>query len=410
MPSVVIVGAGAAGLWAAGTALQMGCDVTVVEHMDAPGKKLAITGKGRCNITNHCDETEFLKQVRHNPRFLYSALYALPPREVMRVFEEEMAVPLKVERGRRVFPQSDRAQDVVDALQRRTKGAVFVKGRAKSLLCDDENSVMGVRLEDGRELLAQAVLLATGGVSYPVTGSTGVGHKMAQNVGHGITPLRPSLVSLVEKGNLASKMQGLSLRNVQLRLLEDERMVFCEQGELLFTHFGLSGPLTLSASAYIEDMKKHRYEAEIDLKPALDEGKLEKRLQRDFDEFAARNVANCLDKILPQTMRSVMVMQWGIDADKKAGEITREERARLVSCLKHFRIPVAQRGDLKHAVITAGGVDVKEVNPKTMESKRCKGLYFAGELLDVDAYTGGYNLQIAWSTAEVAAQAIATYT
>ncbi len=406
MPDVVIVGAGAAGLWAAGTALQGGCAVTVVEHMETPAQKLAITGKGRCNVTNACNEDEFLKQVRHNPRFLYSSLYALPPKAVMEQFEEEMNLPLKVERARRVFPLSDKAEHVVQALLKRAEGALFVRGRAEKIMCNELGGVQGVRLSDGRELPAEAVLLATGGVSYPVTGSTGLGHKMAAEAGHNITPLRPSLVSLVEKGKLCAQMQGLSLRNVQLRLLEDERVVFCEQGELLFTHFGLSGPLTLSASAYVEDLQKHRYVAEIDLKPALDMEKLEKRLQRDFDAFSARKTANCLDKLLPQTMRSVVFEKWGVNPEKKAGEVTRQERARLAKCLKQFRISIADRGDLQHAVVTAGGVDVKEVNPKTMQSKRCKGLYFAGEILDVDAYTGGYNLQIAFCTAQAAAQAM----
>ncbi len=407
MPNVVIVGAGAAGLWAAGTAVQQGCNVTVIEHMQEPAQKLLITGKGRCNLTNDCDEDEFLKQVLHNPRFLYSALYALPPRDVMRLFEEEMGLSLKVERGRRVFPESDRAEDVVSVLKKRAEGAQFIKGQAKSLLCENEDTVCGVRLHDGRTISAESVLLATGGVSYPVTGSTGLGHKMAKNVGHTITPLKPSLVSLVERGTLAARMQGLSLRNVQLSLFENERCVFCEQGELLFTHFGLSGPLTLSASAFVENMEKFRYEVEIDLKPALDTEKLEKRVQRDLDEFSARETKNTLDKLLPQTMRAVMLEVWGVSPEKKAGQVTREERARLVHLLKHFRIPISARGDLKHAVITSGGVDVKEVVPKTMKSKLWNGLYFAGEVLDVDAYTGGYNLQIAWCTAQAAAQAMA---
>ncbi len=407
MAKLMIVGAGAAGLWAAGTAVQMGCEVTVVEHKSSPAQKLLITGKGRCNITNACAEDEFLKQVRHNPRFLYSALYALPPEAVMNLFEEEMGLPLKVERARRVFPVSDRAEHVVAALQKRAAGALFIKGQVRQVLRNEHGDVQGVRLQDGTHLQGDAVLLATGGVSYPKTGSTGLGHSMAKELGHKIVALRPSLVSLVERGKLACRMQGLSLRNVRLSLLEDGRVVFGEQGELLFTHFGLSGPLTLSASAFVEDFEKHSYVAEIDLKPALDEETLERRIQRDFNEFSARHAANCLDKLLPQAMRAVVLELWGVEAEKKAGQITRAERARLVQCLKHFCVPLAKRGDLEHAVITAGGVDVREVNPKTMESKLCKGLYFAGEILDIDAYTGGYNLQIAWCTAQAAAKAVA---
>ncbi|MDL2253350.1 NAD(P)/FAD-dependent oxidoreductase [Ruminococcaceae bacterium OttesenSCG-928-I18] len=404
MPHLLVVGAGAAGLFAAGTALKKGHEVTLVEHMDRPGKKLCITGKGRCNLTNDCDETGFFENIRRNPKFLYSAINKFPPRAAMRYFEEELSVPLKVERGHRVFPQSDRAEEVVQALVHSAKDAISVRGQATGLLLEREGSECGgVRLADGRECRADAVLLSTGGLSYPATGSTGLGYEMARQAGHAIVPPVPSLVALREKGTLCKRMQGLSLRNVTLTLFEGETPHFREQGELLFTHFGLSGPLTLSASAYVAEEKKKPYHIEIDLKPALSAEKLDARLQRDFEVFANRNVANCLDKLLPKAMRGVMVELWGVDGDKKTNQLTREERRRLGELIKHFRIEIEGKGDLAHAVVTSGGVDVRQVNPRTMESKLCKNLYFAGEVLDVDGYTGGFNLQIAWATAWAAA-------
>lgn len=405
MARLVIAGGGAAGLFCAGTALSLGHQVTLVEHMDACGKKLAITGKGRCNLTNACDEAEFLKNIRHNPRFLYSAIGAFPPSAAMDWFENRLGIPLKTERGRRVFPHSDDARDVVNALVRDAKDAELVRGRAAALLVENGRAA-GLALEDGRKIPADAVLVATGGLSYPVTGSTGDGYKLAKQAGHTIVPAVPSLVALVEKGDTARRMTGLSLRNVQLRLLQDGKPVFCEQGEMLFSHFGVSGPLVLSASAYVGDLDKHSYEVSIDLKPALSEEKLDARLLRDFEEAAGRTAAHSLDRLLPQSMRPVMLERWGIDPQLRVNQITKAQRQALLALLKDFRLPVAGRGDLRHAVITAGGVDVRGVNPKTMESKLLPGLYFAGEVLDVDGYTGGYNLQIAWATAWAAAQAL----
>ena len=406
MAHIAVVGAGAAGLYAAGHALQQGNTVTIIEHMESPGKKLAITGKGRCNITNECDPEEFLKNVRRNPRFLYSAIYGHTPANVMEVFQHELGVALKTERGRRVFPQSDNAQEVILALLSFAKKAQMVKGQAKGLLLREDGSVQGVRLSDGREIYSDAVLLATGGMSYQVTGSTGIGYTMAKQAGHKIVPPVPSLVSMVERDRIAKRMTGLSLRNVELTLWEGKKAVFHEQGEMLFTHFGLSGPMVLSASAYIGDMKKHEYLVTIDLKPALTIEQLDARILRDFAEMANRNVSSSLDKLLPASMRPVMLDMWEIDTEKKVNQITRPERQRLAELIKKFPIPIADRGDLAHAVITAGGVDVKEVDPKTMQSRLANGLYFAGEILDVDAYTGGYNLQIAWATAYAAAEAI----
>lgn len=405
MADILIIGAGAAGLFAAGTALAAGHGVTVAEHMPAPGKKLLITGKGRCNVTNNCDEQEFLKNVRHNPRFLYSALYALPPSAVMDVFEHTLSVPLKTERGRRVFPQSDDARDVLAALLKYAEGAKMVKGSASALLIENGRCA-GAVLEDGRKIKADAVVVATGGLSYPNTGSTGAGYALAKQAGHTIVPPVPSLVSMVEKGDTAKSMAGLSLRNVSLTLLQNSKPVFSEQGEMLFTHFGLSGPLVLSASAYLGDMAKNSYEASIDLKPALNAEKLDERILRDFAEMQNRQAAHALDKLLPQSMRPVMLQKWGVDPDMQINQITKQQRQTLLGLIKDLRIPIAKRGDLAHAVITAGGVQTKEVNPKTMESKLLPGLYFAGEVLDVDAYTGGYNLHIAWATAYAAANAV----
>ncbi len=403
MAHLLIAGAGAAGLFAAGSALEAGHSVTLVEHMPRPGRKLAISGKGRCNLTNNCGEEEFLRNIRHNPRFLHSAIRALPPAAVMELFEKQLGLPLKTERGRRVFPQSDNAEDVVAALLRRAEGARLLHGRAAELLTENGRAA-GLRLEDGRRLEAGAVLVATGGLSYPATGCTGIGYVLARQAGHGIVALQPSLVALVAQDAAACRrMAGLSLRNVKLSLLCDGESVYAEQGEMLFTHFGLSGPLVLSASAYIGDMTNHRYAVSIDLKPALSPEKLDARLQRDFAEDAARIVAHALDKLLPQSMRRAAMEAWGLPPNMKQSQITRAQRQALAALLKDWRVPIAARGDLEHAVVTSGGVDVKQVDPKTMQSRLLPGLYFAGEVLDLDGYTGGYNLQIAWCTAHAAA-------
>lgn len=406
MSHLIIVGAGAAGLFAAGAALAAGHRVTLVEHAPKPAQKLAITGKGRCNVTNNCEPEEFLKNIRHNPRFLYSAITALPPAAVMDLFENQLGVPLKTERGRRVFPESDRAEDIVEALLRYAHGAEMVRGEGEALLLGAGNAVTGLRLADGRTLTSDAVLVATGGLSYQSTGSTGLGYTLAKQAGHTIVPPLPSLVSLVEKGNTAKKMMGLSLRNVELTLWEGKKAVFKEQGEMLFTHFGISGPLVLSASAYLGNLQKKSYYVTIDVKPGLTAEQLDARIQRDFAEMMNKDALHSLDKLLPNKMRPVMLEMWGVPPEQKVNQITREDRRRLVELVKKFPIEIAGRGSLAHAVITAGGVNVKEVDPKTMQSKLAPGLYFAGEVLDVDGYTGGYNLQIAWATAYVAAVAL----
>ena len=405
MTDVLILGGGAAGLMAAGAACAKGLRVTVVEHHPSGGgQKLLITGKGRCNVTSDSDVREFLPFVRHNGRFLYSSLYAFPPSAAMELFEQ-LGVPLKTERGRRVFPQSDRAADVLAALRDYARDAEFVRGSAEKLLI--ENGVCcGAVTDRGQKLRAKATILATGGISYPATGSDGSGYRLAQQAGHTIVPPQPSLCSLVSPDPDCPRMMGLALRNVGLTLLCDGKPLFAEQGEALFTHFGLSGPLVLSASTYIEDITKHRYICEFDLKPALDEKTLYDRITRDFAAQGGQSVQGAIAKLLPNSMRPVAVQRWGINPATRAAQVTKEQKQALVQLIKHWQVPVTALGDKEHAVITAGGVDVKEVDPKTMQSKLCPGLYFAGEVLDVDARTGGYNLQIAWSTAQAAVRGI----
>ncbi len=402
--NLLIVGAGAAGLMAAGAALESGHAVTLLEHSGLPGKKILVTGKGRCNLTNNCGEETFLQNVRTNPRFLYSALYAFPPARAMELFER-LGVPLKTERGRRVFPVSDRAEDVRAALLRYAAGARFEAGSARELLMESSRCA-GVRTKEGRTFLADAVLVATGGVSYPGTGSTGDGYKLAKQAGHTVVPPVPSLCSLVSPDPACKKMMGLSLRNVTLTLYRDAKPVYSELGEMLFTHFGISGPLTLSASSYIKDMEKHTWSAGIDLKPALSGEQLYQRITNDFALLANKSAQGALAKLLPASMQPVMVERWGVDPATHANQITKEQKQALVRLIKRWEVPIARRGDLAHAVITAGGVSVKQVDPRSMQSKLCPGLFFAGEVLDLDAYTGGYNLQIAWCTAQAAARAL----
>lgn len=420
---VLVVGGGAAGLMAAGAALRQGHEVTVLEHMEKPAQKILVTGKGRCNVTNDCTAEEFLHHVRTNPRFLFSSLGAFPPARTMELFES-LGVELKVERGRRVFPVSDKAEEIRQALLRYADGADIVHDGAKKLLLEPlaqpeeapaapedprrpkkkkpgpAYRCVGVRGTSGREYKADAVLVATGGLSYPTTGSTGDGYKLARQAGHTLVEPVPSLVSLVSNDADCKKMMGLALKNVTLTLHEDGKAIFEEQGEMLFTHFGISGPLTLSASSHLGDMKKHRYEAFIDLKPALSEEQLYDRITRDFALLANHAAQGALVKLLPSSMQPVMVARWGIDPATRANQITREQKRELVQLMKHWRVSIDARGDLAHAVITSGGVSVREVDPKTMQSKKALGLYFAGEVLDVDAYTGGYNLQIAFCTAQ----------
>ncbi|MBQ5612201.1 MAG: NAD(P)/FAD-dependent oxidoreductase [Clostridia bacterium] len=405
---IAVIGGGAAGMMAAVRAAEAGACVTLFERNDRLGKKLRITGKGRCNLTNDCDREEFLRNVPTNPRFLYTALSAFSTEDT-KTFFEGLGVPLKTERGKRVFPVSDRAADVVHALETacRRMGVQIVNRRVRRILAQD-GAVCGIEV-GAEELCFDAVILCTGGKSYPLTGSDGDGYRMARELGHTVTRLCPSLVPLVTEGTLCASMQGLSLKNVTLRVRDTEKhkYVFEDFGEMMFTHFGLTGPLVLSASAHLSDISRGRYEAEIDLKPALDERMLDARLRSDFDKYKNRDLINSLDDLLPQKMIEPFVSLCEIDPRKKIHSVTREERARMVQTLKRLRIPLATFRPLDEAIVTRGGIDVREVRPGSMESKLIKGLYFAGEILDVDAYTGGFNLQIAFSTAVLAADAAA---
>ena len=405
---VAVIGGGAAGMMAAIKAADMGASVTLYEKNDRMGKKLRITGKGRCNLTNDCDIEEFMRNVPTNPRFLYGALNRFSPEDT-KTFFEELGVPLKTERGKRVFPCSDRAQDIVDALVSacRERGVRFVQKNITGLLVED-GAVAGVRA--GEEIFpGDAVIVCTGGVSYRQTGSDGAGYRFAKQVGLHVTPTVPSLVPMVSKDEWCPRMQGLSLKNVSMEIFDkaSKKTVFTDFGEMMFTHFGLTGPLVLSASAHIPDIESGKYEARIDLKPALDAKTLDTRVLHDFSLYANRDFANALDRLLPQKMIPVVVARSGIDPRKKVNSVTKEERQRLCELLKCFTVSLDGFRPINEAIVTKGGVDVKQIRPGTMCAKEISGLYFAGEVLDVDAYTGGFNLQIAFSTAVVAGESAA---
>lgn len=403
--SIFVVGGGAAGMMAAITAAENGAQVTLLERNDRLGKKLYITGKGRCNVTNDCAPEDFFPNVPRNPRFLYSAIYAFPPREVMAWFEAR-GCALKTERGNRVFPQSDKSASVIDALRAelRRLGVRVLQERALDIVTQD-GAVCGLKTDGGFHK-TERVILATGGCSYPQTGSTGDGYRMLEKLGHTIVPPVGSLVPLVEKGYDCKQMQGLALKNVALRLVNQKgKTVFEEFGELLFTHFGLSGPVVLSASAHMNE--KDSYTVLLDLKPALDEQKLDLRLLRDFEKFQNRDFENALVELLPRSMIPVIVRRSGIPAEEKVHSITREQRRALLELMKRFPVEIACKAPVEEAIVTSGGVKVSEIEPGTMQSKRVRGLYVAGELLDVDAYTGGFNLQIAWATGRAAGLAAA---
>lgn len=405
---VVVIGGGAAGMMAALSAHRAGARVILVEPNEKLGRKLYITGKGRCNLTNNTTPEGVLRHVPRNGRFLYSAVTRFPPAAVMEYFET-LGVPLKTERGGRVFPCSDRAADVIDALFFALKkaGVTLLRDRATALEIQ-EGRVTGVVLE-GQTLAAGAVILATGGLSYPATGSTGDGYRLAQEAGHTIVEPRPSLVPLEEAGDTCARMQGLSLKNVTLTLKnQKKKAVFQEQGEMLFTHFGLSGPLVLSASAHA-NWAKDTYTAVIDLKPALDEERLEARILRDVAQAPNKAFHNFLEGLLPRLLVPVAGERAQIPADLPVNAMTRAQRRRLMEVMKHFAIPIAGPRPIKEAIITAGGVKTGEVDPGSMMSKKTAGLFLAGELLDVDAYTGGFNLQIAWCTGRAAGEGAAQY-
>jgi predicted Rossmann fold flavoprotein len=402
---IVVIGGGAAGMMAAITAAEHGAAVTLLEPNERLGKKLNITGKGRCNVTNNAGSTELMAHVVRNPRFLYSALSRFDGRDAMAFFEG-IGVPVKTERGNRVFPVSDRSFDVSGALERRMHAlrVDWTHDRAESLLLT-ENAVSGVVGAKGK-YPADAVILATGGVSYPATGSTGDGYRIAKTVGHTVVPPVGSLVPLVSPDPCCQAMQGLALKNVRVTVYGGKKKVFEDFGEMLFTHFGLSGPVILSASTVMRDFAQG-YTVEIDLKPALDDKKLEARLLRDMEEKKNQTFKSLVAGLVPHSMVPVVVERSGVSGDTPVNSVTRENRKALEDVLRHFTVEVTGTRSVAEAIVTSGGIKISEVNPKTMESKIVKGLYFAGEILDTDACTGGFNLQIAWATGRAAGEAAA---
>ncbi|MEE3492973.1 NAD(P)/FAD-dependent oxidoreductase [Ruminococcus sp.] len=405
---VLVIGAGPAGMMAAGAAAENGADVVIVEKNQRVGRKLAITGKGRCNITNFCDNETFIAHVTANPRFLYSAINRFSCYDTVAFFEDR-DLATKVERGNRVFPVSDKAMDVVDTLYEYLTelGVQFVHQEVKGLLIEN-GAVKGVRLQD-RELLADKVIVTCGGMSYRATGSTGDGYTFAKSAGHAITPLLPSLVPLTAEDEDIPELQGLSLKNVRLSVVDNttDKEVYSDMGEMLFTHFGISGPLVLSASAHMRAMSPGRYTAVIDLKPALDGFTLDKRILRDFAEFANKDIINSLGKLLPKKLIPVIIDRAGIAQHTKCNTVTASQRQSLLSQIKHFTVKIYAFRPINEAIVTHGGVDVKDIDPRSMESKLIDGLYFAGEVLDLDAYTGGFNLQIAYCTGRLAGESAA---
>ncbi len=402
--SLLVIGGGAAGLMAAGTSSHMNAETIVLERNERPARKLMITGKGRCNVTNNCNSLqELITNVPRNGRFLYGAFSRFMPSDVIEFFESR-GVELKTERGNRVFPVSDNAVDIVDSLVGYAKErARFINGRATKLIVED-NTVKGVETENGDVIYADKIIIATGGLSYPGTGSTGDGYELAKQAGHKITELVPSLVPLEIHEGFCSDLMGLSLRNTAVKVVDTEngKTVYTDFGEMLFTHFGVSGPMILSASAHMRNMKSSKYKIYIDLKPALTHEQLDARILRDFSENTNKNFINALNSLLPKKLVPVVVKLSGISLSTKVNQITKEQRKNLVDLLKGMSITVTGFRPVAEAIITSGGVDISQINPKTMESKLIRGLYFAGEVIDTDAYTGGFNLQIAFSTGRLA--------
>ena len=400
---VAIVGGGAAGLMAAFAAAQNGNDVTLFERNPRPARKVMITGKGRCNVTNNCDTETYMANTPHGSRFMFSAFSAFSCDDTINFFESR-GVPLKTERGNRVFPVSDKAVDIVDALVKSAidSGVKIVNCKVDNII-EENGAVTSLKTENGMEFFFDKIILATGGMSYPVTGSTGDGYKFAENFGHTITTLRPSLVPIMIKEGFCTKLCGLSLKNVTLSLYlkDNKKPIFSELGEMMFTDFGITGPLVLSASAYM-DKNPEDYIIKIDLKPGLDLQQLDKRIVRDFSLESNKDFINSLDALLPKRLISVIVRNTGIDPRKKVNSITKEERLRLITEIKGLTLSVLRLRPIEEAVVTSGGVKLSEINPKTMESKLIRGLYFAGEIIDVDCFTGGFNLQTAFSTGYLA--------
>lgn len=406
---VIVIGGGPAGLVAAGTAAKRGKSVLLIERNEKIGRKLMITGKGRCNVTNACTLlNELIENVPVNGRFLYGAFSRFMPYDTMELFEN-LGVPLKIERGNRVFPESDRASDIVDALRRyiTENGVKTARGRVVEMNTES-GCVSSVRCEDGKEYEADGFIIATGGKSYPLTGSTGDGYMLASRCGHRITEPKPALVPLECEEEWCSKLQGLSLKNIEISVYDNEKFteVYRDFGEMLFTHFGVSGPVILSASSHMKNGAPGRYSINIDLKPALDFDKLDKRIQRDFAEFSNKAAVNALSALLPRKLIPVVTELCEIPSDLRTNQITREQRHELVSLLKALPLTVGGFRPIDEAIVTSGGVDVRDIDPKTMRSKIINNLYFAGEVIDADAYTGGFNLQIAFSTGMLAGNSI----
>lgn len=402
---LVVIGGGAAGMMCAYQAASRGVDTVLLEPNRQLGRKLRITGKGRCNVTNNCDIKQFMANIPGDGRFLYSALNRLSVADTMSFFENA-GLPLKTERGNRVFPVSDNANDVAGTLTRlcERSGVKVLHTKAKKILTED-GAVTAVETEQGK-IQCRAAAICTGGLSYPLTGSDGDGYKFAKELGHTIIEPRASLVPLESDDDYCAQMQGFSLKNVALSVYEDEKLIYKEQGEMLFTHFGVSGPLVLSASSHMRSFEKAKYRLCIDLKPALDEKKLDARILRDFERYSNREFKNALSDLAGYTMIPVLIKLSGIPEEQKVHSITREQRLRLVQLFKAFPVSVSGPRPIAEAIVTSGGVNTKEVNPRTMESKLVSGLYFAGEVMDLDGYTGGFNLQIAWSTAYVAGNSV----
>lgn len=401
---MIVVGGGAAGMMAAVFAARNGQNVQLLEKNEKLGKKLFITGKGRCNITNAADIEDLFTAVISNPKFLYSGFYSFTNQQVIDFFEE-LGVKTKIERGERVFPVSDHSSDVIAAFSRELKllgVSVSLHTEVRELLCE-QDKVCGVLLTNGKKMKADAVIVATGGISYPSTGSTGDGYRFAKETGHRVTELLPSLVPMEVRQWYAKELQGLSLRNIEIRITDGKKKLYEEFGEMLFTHYGVTGPVILSASSVVgKTLRKKELTLHIDLKPALSEEQLDKRILREFDANHNKQYKNSIDSLFPAKLKPIMIELSGIEPEKKVNEITKEERQRLVHLIKDFTMTLTGLRSYNEAIITKGGVSVKEIDPGTMESKKMKGLYFAGEVLDLDAVTGGYNLQIAWSTGYLA--------
>ena len=408
---IVIIGGGPAGMMAAITAAKAGTDVVLLEKNEKTGKKLFITGKGRCNVTNACDTENLFANVMEHSKFLYSAVYGYDNQAVMQFFEEA-GCHLKTERGQRVFPESDHSSDILRALDREMQRAgvkVRLNSEVEEILIDNEKKqILGVRLRNREKIMADRVIIATGGISYVLTGSTGDGYRFAKEAGHSVTKLSPALVPFNIEEDWCKQLQGLSLRNVEATIEVEGKNIYSDFGEMLFTHYGVSGPLMLSGSSYYVHKAGNRpAKLYIDLKPALTQEQLDKRILREFDANRNKQFKNAIATLFPAKMQNIMPMLAQIDPEKKVNEITKEERERFLHTIKHLELTITGVRDYNEAIITKGGVKLSEINPSTMESKIIKGLYFAGEVLDLDALTGGYNLQIAWSTGHLAGESAA---